>query len=432
MSTSKFIKKNKKGECVIMDKASLLKQLRIEDKARKDRKKEKKALIPKKPRVIVFEHPRVPVAIPIAAIPVIPAVGKHEPPKPVIRPKTKKLVDIDLMNDLQEADDFAEKLRLERLAKSKPKKSNLRKTIDRIKSKTTTLHIMDDETLIPPAKLSKSNTTNTNIPPAETLTYPNPLIDAAHVMFRKEKEKEKAKEREEIMQSNLEFARLDREARGKEKESKALFEKRKKNSLAKIALFRTMGESPKELRIMLDEHKEQYGSGGVPEDGLSEDQLNEMVPVLDPMYVKTIASDEMDMMPKGKSFSCIINNQKRVNGGQHWRALRCDFKENTCEFYDPFGSISPANHGELNDRELVALKKLTNSNPKMMKMKQNTVQNQLVTSDNCGWICMEFLKNRANGESFKEATNYVEPDEDFSQKTEAEIIDLKKKFKTFI
>jgi hypothetical protein len=184
-----------------------------------------------------------------------------------------------------------------------------------------------------------------------------------------------------------------------------------------------------------EEVRKAQGLGAISEElmGLDEDQLNTIMAKLgDPDFVKTISSDELHLLPTGKSCTCIINNLPRSSGGQHWRALRINYPENTVEFFDPFGSVSEANGGLLTDKELVGLKKLTKSNPKMMKLKQNTVQNQDVTTDSCGYICAKFLSDRAKGISFKDATNYIEPTQDFSDKTEAEIIDMRKKFKTFI
>lgn len=160
------------------------------------------------------------------------------------------------------------------------------------------------------------------------------------------------------------------------------------------------------------------------EDGLSETEINDMMKD-DKSFYKCIASDEIKDLPTRRPISAIVNNAKRGSGGDHWRSLRID--NDSVEFFDPFGSKSDYNGGNPTKAELVQIKKLTKSNPKMLKLKINTVPNQNATSNNCGFISMNQLMKR-NKMDFKDSTNYNEPTEDHSQQTENEIKQIKKIF----
>jgi hypothetical protein len=381
MKTSQFIKQNKKG-CYIVDSVGLLKELKAFEKKKRDKALSEKDVKQVK-RVVKF-MPLFKGIAPPTLLELIDRAERAGKRVPEANPVIRSPVDFTIKEPVVSTDKAKEtkKIDLSGELKDAMDKARERKLNKKVGDKIDKIQNMDLSMLTSEGE-EKTKEVSKSSKPSEDK-------DLKNLQKRMDKQEEK------------------------EKDDKIKLEASKRDVSA---------EARKEMGFGKDDELV----------GLSEDQLNTMMEKIgDPDYVKAIASDELHLLPSGKSCTTIINNLPRSSGGMHWRALRIDFLTNSVEFFDPFGSISPANGGLLSDKELVGIKKLTKSNPKMMKLKQNTVQNQKITTDSCGWLSIKFLQDRANGVSYKDATNYIEPTQDFSDKSESEIIDLKKKFKSFI
>lgn len=86
------------------------------------------------------------------------------------------------------------------------------------------------------------------------------------------------------------------------------------------------------------------------------------------------------------------------------------------EYYNPFG-MRPSL------KMLSAIKKVIGRRAKR-QFKMNRIQDQSITSQNCGWFSMKFLDDMAAGKHFKEVTR-------FNKLGEKEIAKYKLKYKAF-
>eukprot|EP00732_Lithocolla_globosa_P003507 Lithocolla_globosa_v1_NODE_2843_length_1850_cov_299.708635.p1 type:complete len:502 gc:universal NODE_2843_length_1850_cov_299.708635:1563-58(-) len=116
----------------------------------------------------------------------------------------------------------------------------------------------------------------------------------------------------------------------------------------------------------------------------------------------TFAIDQLDKIQLNKSdtsFSFIMNTEPLKVSHGHWQAWF--ITPNTIEHYDSFGE-------EPNPHALeVIMKKLRKWRPNAKyQLKINNVKHQKVTSDNCGFFAMRFLRDRFSGKTFKEATGF--------------------------
>lgn len=148
-----------------------------------------------------------------------------------------------------------------------------------------------------------------------------------------------------------------------------------------------------------------YGEGR----GLYENEINKIMNKYE-SYLGTIASDEMHLIeakvkPQSRG-SFIMNTDPRSKGGKHWVAVFFDARPNgskSIEYYDSFAE--PPTEQTLKGLKHIVDKLKPDT---YLKLKVNKVKRQSVTTDNCGWFCMEFIINRYRGKSFSEATGYDE------------------------
>lgn len=120
-----------------------------------------------------------------------------------------------------------------------------------------------------------------------------------------------------------------------------------------------------------------------------------------PEFQGCYMSDEKFPFKPGR-YCFIVNTDKKGGPGIHWCAVNIDYRDGkfpSLEYYDPFGQPCP-------DDIFEGLSKL----PGEYRFKENLVKNQSVTSQNCGRHCLKFLQDRLNGDSFKEATGFVQQD----------------------
>jgi hypothetical protein len=169
---------------------------------------------------------------------------------------------------------------------------------------------------------------------------------------------------------------------------------------------RTRGSAP------LDDGVERRG------EGLYDYQIDDIMEDY-PCYKGTWADDEVHQIPISNKMCWIGNTDVSKGPGKHWYAVHID--DHDCMYYDPFGEPP-------SDRFMKQLKNLVEKiNPKRyLKLKINSVKNQDISSDNCGWHCISFLNKIYNGRDFKTATGYKEPRIDNSEEFEKQAEKLKK------
>lgn len=192
------------------------------------------------------------------------------------------------------------------------------------------------------------------------------------------------------------------------------------NKIQRKLRFEKDKEKAKEMRDQLEFMKQvlmenpQKGEGGMYDSEIEE------VMKPDHNFVGVISADEINTLPIKPKMSFIINTDPRDKPGEHWQACRIDSTfDKSVEFYCPFGD-DPQPSFMKGIKKLVDKMKL----PYMLKFKINKVKNQDVRSDTCGFHCINFLKKRGAGQSFKQATGYKEQDN--SQQMEKEVEQLKK------
>lgn len=178
-------------------------------------------------------------------------------------------------------------------------------------------------------------------------------------------------------------------------------------------------EKAKELRDKLDFMKLVLQEPQKGEGGMYDSEIEEVMKP-DHNFVGVISADEIDTLPVKPKMSFIINTDPRDKPGEHWQACRIDSTfDKSVEFYCPFGD-DPQPSFMKGIKQLIDKMKL----PYMLKFKINKVKNQDVKSDNCGWFACMYLKKRANGQSFRQATGYKEQDN--SEQMEKEVEQFKK------
>lgn len=140
-----------------------------------------------------------------------------------------------------------------------------------------------------------------------------------------------------------------------------------------------------------------------------------------PKFLGAVPKDkilDLDLQP-GIGF--IMNLDDSSKEGSHWVGIYIDNDGSSLMYYDPFGDDPPDSF--MKDLEEIAHRV---SPTNYLKLKINRVKNQSVSSDNCGWLAMIFLKKMFNNKSFKDATGYKQQDN--SKEFEKQAISFKNKF----
>lgn len=160
-------------------------------------------------------------------------------------------------------------------------------------------------------------------------------------------------------------------------------------------------------RVVLEtELKEgtQGGEGnGKIEGGLMNTEINDMMKSTK-SFKGSIPADMIYTLPANKVMNWIINKDKSGMPGSHWCAVYIDsVLDKECCYYDPLGNPPSAEVRE-------DLRKLVKRiNPKhQLRYKINTMKNQRIDTDSCGFMCMRFIKDMIKGDSFKKATGYCD------------------------
>lgn len=191
------------------------------------------------------------------------------------------------------------------------------------------------------------------------------------------------------------------------------------------------------------------GRGNGENDGLYNDEIEEIARRSIKNYVPVIASDEINTLSKhvkngDKRFAFIINTNPSTSDGSgedghrpgHWRAVYINNDDDfpSVEYFDPLceGRIP-------NDLLKVCMKIARKMNPEMMfKYKQNMLRRQSKLSSNCGYHSLAFIEDRYNGVPWSEATGYsdymdkLNEVKDDSRDGEKDVMKYIKKYESYI
>jgi predicted nucleic acid-binding Zn-ribbon protein len=148
-----------------------------------------------------------------------------------------------------------------------------------------------------------------------------------------------------------------------------------------------------------------------PGKGLADDEIVEImendVPKRASKHFRGVFSfDELDKvtdLPLKEPSSFVINLDKSTGPGTHWVALYIDPRPGTrsIEYVDSFGDPPPK---RVNDAITKMVKREFSHLPGLLQFKTNGVKLQSVTSPNCGFFAIDFIRKRSNGVPFQEAT----------------------------
>jgi hypothetical protein len=202
-------------------------------------------------------------------------------------------------------------------------------------------------------------------------------------------------------EEKLMFYQMREEAEKKRKEAEA----EKKPIPPTSVKPKTETESPLKKRISKAK-KPQVGTG---DDGLYNDQIENILKKRLDMTVPVVARDQVDSLLdkvyNKNFFSAVINTDPSSSSGRHWRCIVIDNRDDfpSAEYFDPLcESVKPET--ELLD---VMRKICRRMNPeKYMKYKFSKIRRQNFLKSNCGYHCMKFIEDRYNGVPFEEASGY--------------------------
>lgn len=119
-----------------------------------------------------------------------------------------------------------------------------------------------------------------------------------------------------------------------------------------------------------------------------------------------IMSDEIHTLKPLPETSFIMNLGPSTTQGHHWVACYISCLDDcTIEYYDSLSGKMPKRF--LRDVKKYIIDPLPSKEcPCMLKVKENKVRDQSVSSDTCGFFAMKFLIDRYAGKSFKAASGY--------------------------
>lgn len=191
------------------------------------------------------------------------------------------------------------------------------------------------------------------------------------------------------------------------------------------------------------------GRGEGEEEGLFNDQIENIAEKRIKNYVPVIASDEINTLskyvkPGQKRFAFIINTNPSTSDGSgndgqrpgHWRSIYINNDDDfpTVEYFDPLceGRIP-------NDLLKMCMKIASKMNPEMMfKYKQNMLRRQSKLTSNCGYHSLKFIDDRYHGVPWSDATGYTDymdklnQVKDDSRDGEKEVMKYIKKYESYI
>ncbi len=152
------------------------------------------------------------------------------------------------------------------------------------------------------------------------------------------------------------------------------------------------------------------GSGESEDDGLYNDQIEQIMKKRINNFVPVVAKDQVDSLlgyvKKGdKFFSAVINTDPSSSGGRHWRCIVMDNRDDfpSAEYFDPLCETMKPEESLLNVMREIAKK----MNPeKYFKYKFSEIRRQSFNKSNCGYHVCKYIEDRYNGIPFSEASGF--------------------------
>jgi len=187
-----------------------------------------------------------------------------------------------------------------------------------------------------------------------------------------------------------------------EKKIRDYIEQNKEEFERRRAERRAAKKGEQEARI--EELPEDQGAGkGKNDGGLLNTEILQIMKKYHPRGFKGVyALDQLHKIPihkNDKMISFIMNTEPISVPNGHWVGVV--LTPNNLEYYDSFGE-------EPSKKFLKNMKRLaqTWSPDKLLQFKINRIKYQRTNSDNCGYFAMKFIKDRHDGQNFKEATGF--------------------------
>jgi len=161
-----------------------------------------------------------------------------------------------------------------------------------------------------------------------------------------------------------------------------------------------------------------YGDYENDDDGIFNDELQEIFKDKMNKFLPVIASDKMDtLLPlvnkDTKKFGWIQNTEVQKSGGRHWVAYFIDVPNMEVNYYDSLVE----NDGIPLKESMKGLKKIIDKiHPEYyLKFKYSTIRDQNPSSKNCGYFALKFIMDRYRNVPFKSASGYDKVYEDYGE-----------------
>jgi hypothetical protein len=287
--------------------------------------------------------------------------------------------------------------------------------------------------------------TVSTVPPSTSTEYATKLKKLREDQKqRKEKEKEKdqkqrkEKEKEKVQPSTADIKNLPVQERPDVAIEKVKYYDRKAKRLAQVLInegYITSAEIPTDLPewnafgrytgltdgrdyakfdnvidAISDNFKTEMRGSGESDDGLYNDQIEQIMKKRINNFVPVVAKDQVDSLlgyvKKGdKFFSAVINTDPVSGGGRHWRSIVIDNRDDfpSAEYFDPLCETMKPEETLLNVMREIAKK----MNPeKYFKYKFSEIRRQSFNKSNCGYHVCKYIEDRWNGIPFSEASGY--------------------------
>jgi hypothetical protein len=188
-------------------------------------------------------------------------------------------------------------------------------------------------------------------------------------------------------------------------ELKAILSELVQRNQLPIPLVLTQRRNPSKRDLIAEIHRVggQFGYGSRSDSGTSTSDLGELCERIGLRHIRVIASDEVHTLKldeRGR-LAFIMNLDPSTERGSHWVAVNvCANHQKHLEYYDSLGN-SPSRDF------LTQIKKVVGDSKSLLKLKTNRIPDQSVTSSNCGYFAVKFLRDRiTNGQSFAQASGY--------------------------
>ena len=141
-----------------------------------------------------------------------------------------------------------------------------------------------------------------------------------------------------------------------------------------------------------------YGSSGT-----STDDLEDLCEKIGLRHIRVIPSDKVEDLKLDRQgrLAFIMNLDTSSQPGSHWVSVNVDAQHGKfIEYYDSLGNKPTKDF-------LRQVKSVVGTPKSLLKLKTNRIADQSITSANCGYFAVKFLKDRiTNGQSFARASGF--------------------------